>query len=155
MTVTISPIFLLNMANNTVEDADLWDAITEKNLADWEAEWMPELFKATQKLHRANVERRFWPQSQTLGLAAEGGRLERDAGKSWLQRRLQRPYSGHDDSRYLNEKVSYSEPERPGSSLCGVCRKRSLESPRVVVRSATLSRYRHRPHSGRDRAEQS
>lgn len=64
MTVTISPIWLTNLENNTAEEAELWDAITEKNLADWEGEWMPELFKATQKLHRANVERRLWPQSR-------------------------------------------------------------------------------------------
>jgi hypothetical protein len=64
MTVTISPVYLLDVANNTAQEAELWDAITEKHLADWEAEWMPELFKATRKLHRANVERRLWPQSR-------------------------------------------------------------------------------------------
>jgi len=45
-------------------DAELWDAITEKNLADWEAEWIPELFRFLQALHRQGVERRFWPQSR-------------------------------------------------------------------------------------------
>ena len=63
MTVTKSPIFLLDVAQGQAESAELWDAITEEQLADWEGEWIPELFKAVQKLRRAGVERRHWPQS--------------------------------------------------------------------------------------------
>lgn len=64
MTVTASPVFLLNVATSEDEPAELLDAITEKQLADWEAEWVPELFKAVQRLHRAGVERARWPQSR-------------------------------------------------------------------------------------------
>lgn len=63
MTHDVSPIFLTDSAGAAAE-AELWDAITEKNLADWEAEWMPELFKLLQHLHRSGVERRLWPQSR-------------------------------------------------------------------------------------------
>jgi hypothetical protein len=61
---SISPVFLLDVERGTAESAELWDAITEQQLADWEAEWVPELFKAMQKMRRLNVPRRFWPQSR-------------------------------------------------------------------------------------------
>ena len=64
MTHEISRVYLRNAATGAAEDAELWDAITEKQLADWEAEWIPELFKALQRLHRSGVERPFWPQSR-------------------------------------------------------------------------------------------
>jgi hypothetical protein len=64
MTVTVSPVFLLNVQTGQPEAADLLDAITEKQLTDWEAEWLPELFKAVQRLSRAGVERARWPQSR-------------------------------------------------------------------------------------------
>ncbi|WP_316979520.1 hypothetical protein [Shumkonia mesophila] len=64
MTVTTSPIYLLDVQNGEAVVAELWDSITERQLADWEAEWLPELFKAIQRLHRAGVERRLWPQSR-------------------------------------------------------------------------------------------
>lgn len=64
MTVTKRPIFLQNVAQGSAEAAELWDAITETQLVDWEGEWMPELFKALQRLRRAGVERRHWPQSR-------------------------------------------------------------------------------------------
>ena len=64
MTVTASPVFLLNVASGNPEPAELLDAITEKQLADWEAEWMPALFNALQRLNRAGIERARWPQSR-------------------------------------------------------------------------------------------
>jgi hypothetical protein len=64
MTVTVTPIALFNTERNAAEDAELWDAITEQQLIDWEGEWLPELFKALQRLKRAGVERRHWPQSR-------------------------------------------------------------------------------------------
>jgi hypothetical protein len=63
MTVTGTPVYLFNVERGEQEDAELWDGITEQNLADWEGEWVPEQFKAVQRLHRSGVERRFWPQS--------------------------------------------------------------------------------------------
>ena len=63
MTVTITPIYLMN-ANMEPEVAELWDAITEQQLADWEAEWVPELMNAVRSLHRGGVHRQHWPQSR-------------------------------------------------------------------------------------------
>ena len=64
MSVTVSPVVLWNLERGYAESAELWDAITEQQLADWEAEWMPELFRALQRLHRAGVPRQAWPQSR-------------------------------------------------------------------------------------------
>ena len=64
MSVTVSPIALFNVANGTSEDAELWDAITERQLADWEAEWVPELFQAVRRLNSAGVARSAWPQNR-------------------------------------------------------------------------------------------
>jgi hypothetical protein len=64
MTVTVSPVFLLAVATGKPEPAELLDAITEKQLADWEAEWLPKLFEAVQRLHRAGIQRAHWPQSR-------------------------------------------------------------------------------------------
>jgi hypothetical protein len=64
MTVTVSPVYLFKVERGEAEAAELWDAITERQLSDWEGEWVPELFKAIQKLHRSGVERSLWPQSR-------------------------------------------------------------------------------------------
>jgi hypothetical protein len=62
MTITTkSPIFLLDVAQNSAVLAELWDAIIDSQLADWEGEWLPELFKALPRLRQAGVDRRFWP----------------------------------------------------------------------------------------------
>ena len=62
MTVTV--IHLFNVARGESEPAELWDAITEQQLADWEGAWVPELLKAVQRLSRAGVERKHLPQSR-------------------------------------------------------------------------------------------
>ena len=64
MTVAVTEVHLFNVARGAPETAELWHAITEQQLADWEGEWVPELFKAMQRLRRAGVERRLWPQSR-------------------------------------------------------------------------------------------
>lgn len=64
MSITVSPIFLFNTQTCQLEPAELWDGITERQLRDWEGEWLPELFKAIQCLHRAGVDRVHWPQSR-------------------------------------------------------------------------------------------
>ena len=56
MTIIVSPIFLFNVERREPEAAELWDGITNQQLADWEGEWVPELFKAVQKLHRAGID---------------------------------------------------------------------------------------------------
>ncbi|MCY3667519.1 MAG: hypothetical protein OXH81_17790 [Gemmatimonadetes bacterium] len=58
MTVTVSRVHLLNVERGQPEAAELWDAITEQQ----QGEWVPELFKALQRLRRTGVERRHWPQ---------------------------------------------------------------------------------------------
>ena len=64
MTVTVIQVHLFNVERGGPEAAQLLDAITEQQLADWEGEWMPELFRAMQRLRRAGVERRHWPQNR-------------------------------------------------------------------------------------------
>lgn len=64
MTIIISPAFLLDVERNEAVDAELWDSITEKQLTDWEVEWLPELHSAVQRLHHAGVARQHWPQSR-------------------------------------------------------------------------------------------
>ena len=64
MTVTAAEVHLFNVERGAPEAAKLLDAITEEQLADWEGEWLPELFRGMQRLRRAGVERRHWPQSR-------------------------------------------------------------------------------------------
>ena len=64
MTGTGSPVYLLNVGRGEQEAAELLDVIAEKQLADWEGEWVPELLRAMQRLKRAGIERRQWPQSR-------------------------------------------------------------------------------------------
>ena len=64
MTVTATEVYLLDVARGEPVAAELLDAITEEQLADWEGEWVPELLRAMQRLRRAGVERRLWPQSR-------------------------------------------------------------------------------------------
>lgn len=64
MSVTVSPIVLFNVSRAALEDAELWDAITEQQLTDWEAEWLPELFQAVRRLNSAGVARSAWPQNR-------------------------------------------------------------------------------------------
>lgn len=64
MTATVSRVRLFDVARGQPAPAQLIDSIAERQLADWEGEWMPELFRAMQRLSRAGVERRHWPQSR-------------------------------------------------------------------------------------------
>ena len=64
MTPAVTEVHLFNVARDEPETAELWHAITEQQLADWEGEWVPELFKAIQRLRRGGIERRHWPQSR-------------------------------------------------------------------------------------------
>lgn len=60
----VSRVFLRDASTGEAVEAELWDAITEQHLADWEAEWIPALQQAIRKLNQMGVERRFWPQSR-------------------------------------------------------------------------------------------
>lgn len=61
---TLSPIALVHGERRELVDAELWDAITEKNLADWEAKWTPELLRLLEALYDKGVARKLWPQSR-------------------------------------------------------------------------------------------
>ena len=77
MTVEITEVHLLNVASGEPVAAELWDAINEEQLADWEGEWVPELFRAMQRLRRADVERAHWPQSRHWDWRKKVGVLHR------------------------------------------------------------------------------
>ena len=62
MKATVSPVYLQNVERDELEAAELWYAITEQHLADWEDEWVPELSKVLQRLQAYGVERHLWPQ---------------------------------------------------------------------------------------------
>ncbi len=62
--MTVTPIYLLDVVQDAPAPAELLDAITEQQLADWETEWVPELFKAMQRLRRSGIERKLWPESR-------------------------------------------------------------------------------------------
>ena len=62
--MTVTEVHLYDVARGEPVPAELRDAITEQQLADWEREWVPELFKAVQHLGRAVVERQHWPRSR-------------------------------------------------------------------------------------------
>lgn len=59
-----SPIRLISTITEEPVSAELWDAITEKNLADWEAGWTPALYTYLKELNAAGVDRTLWPQSR-------------------------------------------------------------------------------------------
>lgn len=59
---TSSPVFLRDVASGDMVEAELWDAITERNVSDWHSEWTPYLLQALQRLHRSGDLSR-WPQS--------------------------------------------------------------------------------------------
>lgn len=60
----VTPVWLTNRSTKEVVDAELWHGIVDKNLADWEAEWIPDLQRRLKLLNQQKVERRFWPQSR-------------------------------------------------------------------------------------------
>lgn len=63
MTVTVSTIYLLDVASNEGTPGELRDAIEETQLADWKMYWRPELAKILKELKRRGVPPNQWPQS--------------------------------------------------------------------------------------------
>jgi hypothetical protein len=72
----VSSVFLVDPETKEVHPAELWDNITEKNLADWEAKWIPELYKQLEALHDAGVDRSMWPQSRHWNWKAKTQEIE-------------------------------------------------------------------------------
>ena len=64
MSLKKTPVWLLDMRRQEGVPAELWNSITEQQLADWEALWKPALAEALQRLHRAGVPYQRWPQSR-------------------------------------------------------------------------------------------
>lgn len=64
MTHEVSPVYLRDVASGNMVDAELWDSIAERHVEDWETEWVPELFKAIQRLKRAGITQANWPQNR-------------------------------------------------------------------------------------------
>src|SRR6185312_14158479 len=64
MSVIKSPVALFNVERQTGEAAELWNAITEQQLADWEALWQPATHEAIRRLYREKVPLERWPQSR-------------------------------------------------------------------------------------------
>jgi len=71
MTHEVSPVYLLDVATKKMVKAELWDSIDEQHVEDWETEWVPELFKAIQRMKRAGVEIAEWPESRNWNWRAK------------------------------------------------------------------------------------
>jgi hypothetical protein len=63
MTAETSTIYLLEVAGAQAVEAQLVDAIEEKQLVDWQTEWQPALFKILQSMKQRQVPMTEWPQS--------------------------------------------------------------------------------------------
>ena len=61
---SVVPVQLYDVARDAAVDAERWSTIGEKNLADWEAEWIPALHVQLKVLHQSGVNRSLWPQSR-------------------------------------------------------------------------------------------
>ena len=97
MKVTISQVHLLNVARDEAEAAELWHAITEKNLGDWEAEWMPEQIEAIRRPQSGGSRAPALAARPTLELAREDGDHRGNVGQSGFQHCLRWCDTGDDD----------------------------------------------------------
>ena len=103
--MTVTEVHLFNVARGEPEPAELRDAITEQQLADWEGEMgAGNCSRRCSVLGAAGVARRpSLAAKPALGLAQESRDTPGDAGQSGLQHRLRWPDPRHDDRRYDNE----------------------------------------------------
>lgn len=60
----VTPVWLTDRSTSELVQAELWHGIVDKNLGDWEAEWIPDLQRRLKLLNQRNIERKFWPQSR-------------------------------------------------------------------------------------------
>ncbi|WP_421793660.1 GNAT family N-acetyltransferase [Hydrocarboniphaga effusa] len=63
MTVDVSATYLLDVETGRLVDAELWDAITDRQLEDWETLWAAATVEGLHRLVAAGVQRSHWPQS--------------------------------------------------------------------------------------------
>ena len=64
MSVDISSTYLVEVVTSQAVEAELWNAITEQQLIDWEDKWKPEVDAAVQRLKAQGVDRSRLPQSR-------------------------------------------------------------------------------------------
>ncbi len=60
----LTQTWLIDTSTNQPAKAELWSPLVEAHLADWEAEWMPELFSQLRALNSAGADRKHWPQNR-------------------------------------------------------------------------------------------
>lgn len=76
MSRNVSSISLISVAENEPVDAELYDSITEDELLDWQASWLPSLAEGMQKLNQKGVLRANWPQSAHWNWRDKASRIE-------------------------------------------------------------------------------
>lgn len=64
MTVDISKVVLLDVQSGKYVEADLLDAIQERQISDWEDLWAPALQEGLERLVSANAPKSSWPQNR-------------------------------------------------------------------------------------------
>lgn len=64
MSIEKSPVTLLEGASGQRIAAELWDAITDQQLADWDEHWVPALQSVLARMRDAGVVRSLFPQSR-------------------------------------------------------------------------------------------
>ncbi|WP_159095513.1 GNAT family N-acetyltransferase [Stenotrophomonas sp. YAU14A_MKIMI4_1] len=55
--------YLVDMGTGQLVEAEIFDAISPADIADWRTTWKPEMDGLVQKLQAQNVPRHLWPQS--------------------------------------------------------------------------------------------
>lgn len=63
MTGPVIPISLWSVDRQEAVDAELVGSISEKNLDDWQQQWLPQLFQSVMNIQRTTTLRPQWPQS--------------------------------------------------------------------------------------------
>lgn len=63
MTAQISVIYLRKVASGDAVEAELWDAIEEVQLVDWQLHWLPAVVEKIRALQSAGVSMSEWPES--------------------------------------------------------------------------------------------
>lgn len=65
MSVDRSPIFLLRTETDEPVNGEIWDQITDHQIADWENEWLPNLAANLTRMQKANIQASRWPQNDS------------------------------------------------------------------------------------------
>jgi len=63
MTVDVSTAYLLDVAQDKLVEAQVWDAITDQQINDWETLWAKATAEGMVRLADAGIPRGKWPQS--------------------------------------------------------------------------------------------